>query len=99
MKNLDSAKLEGENGEQSEEVPAMKDGICPKCKSSEVYHGPTGEVATGWSFNSASFIPMTMWHGAGLTNYVCTECGYVERYVVTLSDRATIAAKWEKVGS
>jgi hypothetical protein len=78
---------------------AMKDGICPKCGSSAVYHGPIGSVATGWSLKDAAMLPMTMMAGAGLTNYVCTACGYLERYVAAPADRATIAKNWEKVES
>ena len=77
----------------------MKDGICPKCGSSEVHHGPTGSVATGWSYKDAAFLPMTMMHAAGLTNYVCTACGYLERYVDGSADRTSIAENWEKVVS
>lgn len=75
----------------------MKDGVCPKCASFAVYHGPLGSVATGWSMKDASMLPMTMMSGAGLTNYVCTACGYLERYIATPADCATIAEKWEKV--
>jgi hypothetical protein len=75
----------------------MRDGVCPKCGSSAVYHGPVGPVETGWSFKDAAMLPMTLMHGAGLTNYVCTACGYLERYVDSPADRGTIAQNWEKV--
>lgn len=77
----------------------MKDGTCPKCGESAIYHGPTGSVATGWTYKDAAMLPMTMMSGAGLTNYVCVACGYVERYVESAEDRKTISQKWEKVVS
>ena len=75
----------------------MKDGVCPKCGSSAVYHGPIGWVATGWAYTDAALLPLTMMSGAKLTNYVCTACGYLERYVDAPADRTTIAEKWGKV--
>jgi predicted nucleic-acid-binding Zn-ribbon protein len=77
----------------------MKDGICSKCGSSNVYRGPVGWVATGWAFKDSALLPMTMMSGAVLTNYVCTACGYVERYVESPTDKNTIAENWEKVES
>ncbi len=77
----------------------MKNGICPKCGASEVYHGPNGWVETGWQWKDAAILPMTMMSSAALTNYVCTACGYVERYVHSVADRRTIAENWEKVAS
>jgi hypothetical protein len=40
---------------------------------------------------------MTMWSAAALTNYVCADCGYLERYVQSPDDRTTMAGNWEKV--
>ena len=81
------------------EVIAMKDGICPNCGSSAVYHGPSSSVAMGWSNKDAALLPMTMMSGARLTNYVCAACGYLERYVDAEADRKTIAEKWESVAN
>lgn len=75
----------------------MKDGNCPKCGATAVYRGPTGLVATGWAARDAAFLPMTLWSTAGLTNYVCTACGYVERYVMSPDERSVIAQNWEKI--
>jgi hypothetical protein len=76
----------------------MKNGICPKCGSTAVFHGPSGSVATGWSYKDAALLPLTMMRGAGLTNYVCTDCGYLERYVDAAADLTAIAENWDKVG-
>jgi hypothetical protein len=74
----------------------MKDGICPKCGASEVYHGPLG-WADFTSGLDMSQLPLTASDNAALTNYVCASCGYLERYVVDPGDRLTITKRWEKV--
>jgi hypothetical protein len=77
----------------------MKDGMCPKCGAAAVYHGPVGWAEVVSSIASEAQLPMTAMDNAGLTNYVCTSCGYLERYVDSPGDRDTIAKKWEKVPS
>lgn len=77
----------------------MKDGVCPKCGSGAVYHGPNGLVATGWTFRDCAMIPLTLWRSANLMNYVCVDCGYLERYVEEPADRRTIAENWQRVQS
>jgi hypothetical protein len=76
----------------------MKSGICPKCGSSEVYAGthlpPFAKMGSNW----ANTIPITPWVYAGLDNYVCVDCGYVESYVAARYKRAMIAQKWPRVG-
>ena len=57
----------------------MKNGICPKCGSSEVYAG-TG-LTNKAGYYGVNSVPITYWIYAALDNYVCAGCGYVESYL------------------
>jgi len=73
----------------------LKTGICPKCKSHNIFSGATVPLKKG-PFGSNS-IPIGLTSIAALDNYVCGECGYVERYVSDPTKLAEIARKWDKV--
>ena len=75
----------------------MKTGICPKCKSDEVYCGADIPLKKG-PFGSNS-IPIGLTSIAALDNYVCVTCGYVERYVSEADKLTEISAKWTKVAA
>ena len=72
----------------------MKDGICPKCKSNEVYSGANISLKSG-PFGSNS-IPISLTSIAALDNYVCTHCGYLESYVLDSKKLQEISKKWHK---
>jgi len=57
----------------------LKQGQCPKCHSQEVYAGVDVLPKSG-PFGSNS-IPISIVSIAALDNYVCVQCGYLERYV------------------
>ncbi len=75
----------------------MKRGKCPKCGRGNVRSGvgvwPKGGVLGG------NAIPLGGMLGppAPLDNYVCLDCGYVERYITNRSALDKIRAKWPKV--
>ena len=73
----------------------MKDGKCPKCGSSEVYCGSEVQPKSGPFTSNA--IPVSLTSIAPLDNYVCTECGYLERYVADSAKLKEIFIKWPKV--
>lgn len=73
----------------------MKDGKCPKCGSTEVYCGSDVYPKTG-PFTSNS-IPISLTSIAALDNYVCTDCGYVERFISEPGKLKEIFIKWRKV--
>ena len=75
----------------------MKNGICPKCNSTEVFAG-TNLVFKGGSYGANS-IPISFWVYAPLDNYVCATCGYVESYVADSNKLSEIRKKWLKVES
>ena len=71
----------------------MRDGICPKCGSHEVY--------TSLSPGQRSFIIVSFWtvRGERLRDYVCADCGYAEQYVLSPNSLEKIRQKWERADS
>jgi predicted nucleic-acid-binding Zn-ribbon protein len=73
----------------------VKDGKCPKCGSTEVYSSADVYPKTG-PFTSNT-IPISLTSIAALDNYVCTDCGYVERFIAETGKLKEIFIKWRKV--
>lgn len=78
----------------------MRNGICPKCNSSEVYSGEKVQTKTNsYGMNAVPirggiyFAPVT----APMDNYVCARCGYVESYIADRKKLDEIAERWVKV--
>lgn len=74
----------------------MKQGKCPKCGSEEIYSGEEVLPKSG-PFGSNS-IPVSIVSIAALDNYVCADCGYLERYVAETVKLKEISKKWVKMG-
>lgn len=74
----------------------MKNGKCPKCGSDKVYCGVDVYPKSG-PFGSNS-IPISLTSIAAIDNYVCTDCGYVERYIAETDKLQEIARKWQRSG-
>jgi len=72
----------------------LKDGICPKCKSNEVFCGGDIILKSG-PFGSNS-IPVNLTSIAALDNYVCADCGYVESYVLDSKKLKEISQTWPR---
>jgi|AntRauTorckE6833_2_1112554.scaffolds.fasta_scaffold24678_2 predicted nucleic-acid-binding Zn-ribbon protein len=72
----------------------MKRGECTKCGSNEVYvrESTVGEFG---SFQSNT-LPVTLFTNAIFENFVCTACGFVERYIKEQSKLEKIKEKWSK---
>jgi predicted nucleic-acid-binding Zn-ribbon protein len=76
---------------------SMKDGRCPKCGSFAVYYQPQGLRASGHQTGIAEVgLGEGPW-GISLAPMVCTDCGYVELYVLYTKDLPHIAHKWRKL--
>lgn len=73
----------------------MKDGKCPRCGSAEIYSGEELFLKAG-PFNSNA-IPISMTSVAAMDNYVCVDCGLVERYVAEDRKLSEIRKKWKPV--
>ena len=73
----------------------MKNGRCPKCNSQEIYAGWDVHPKIGPFAGNA--IPISMLSVAPLDNYVCVECGYVERYIADSYKLREIAERWRPV--
>ena len=75
----------------------MKSGVCPKCKSPNVFDGSNVPFKKGWS--SQYTIKVSASSAATLDYYVCGDCGYVEGYVSTGSKLKRISEEWPRVRS
>jgi predicted nucleic-acid-binding Zn-ribbon protein len=62
----------------------MKDGICPKCGSDEVFKKASNKIALPWIRQS---YPL---------NYVCADCGYMEWYIEKRDDLEVIRFNWKR---
>ncbi len=70
----------------------MKQGKCPKCGSTKIYTATDLPLKSG-PFGSNS-IPVTLTTIAALDNYVCVDCGFVERYVAEATILKKISNRW-----
>lgn len=68
----------------------MKTGKCPKCNSREIFKH-TGN-------SHGSFLTVSAFKQARLEDYVCTQCGYTEGYIVKEEHLKKIKEKWKRVG-
>lgn len=66
----------------------MKDGICPKCNSEEVYVDSSNRCGAGKPIQVFS---------AQTHIYCCTDCGYLEIYAQTGHDLSKSKEKFRKV--
>lgn len=75
----------------------MRDGICPKCGSTDVHSGADLPRSTKLGSYWSNAVPVTMWAYTALDNYVCLTCGYVESYISEASALSKIRKKWPRV--
>lgn len=73
----------------------MKNGVCPKCKSTNVHEGSNVPWKKGAQSQYA--IKISAASSVALDYYVCTDCGHVESYVGSSSDLEIISKKWPRV--
>jgi hypothetical protein len=74
----------------------MKSGKCPKCGSTNVYKETNGiyipkMLGTFVRTDSGNM-------GSSSEDYVCTDCGYYERYIADRDKLKQVAKVWKKVG-
>jgi hypothetical protein len=80
----------------------MKDGVCPKCHSTEVYRGSSadGEGLTAGMYNSVvEIVAGKTQKTLRMDTFICRACGYVEMHVANCDDLDVLpqADGWEKV--
>jgi predicted nucleic-acid-binding Zn-ribbon protein len=76
----------------------VRDGVCPKCGSEEVYSSANVASKTnGWGMNVIPIQGALVPSAAVLENFVCVACGYVESYIADESKLKDIARLWPKV--
>ena len=77
----------------------MKDGLCPKCASNQVYKKNEG-IGIG-TLNGLGRFVISGYFFSDETNcdsYICVKCGYFENYITNPEALAKVGEKWEKVG-
>jgi len=68
----------------------MKDGVCPKCGSDEVYQEKR-------ELDQRSRKVLTIFSHVRLLEFICCNCGLVETYLADLKDVKKVKAKCMKV--
>lgn len=73
----------------------MKDGKCPRCASTNVY-----TKREGIDIDGAGIYVRTsaMTQISRTDDYICTDCGYFERYIADAGKLDAVTRKWERVG-
>ena len=91
----------------------MRNGICPKCNATEVYHS-FSKKSLDSGLKAPDTAPMVNFHKVGkglfganyalftLAAYLCRKCGYLETYVPEAdleqnSQKLAEATNWNKV--
>jgi predicted nucleic-acid-binding Zn-ribbon protein len=73
----------------------MKNGTCPKCDSSNVYHEMNGIYVPN---TLGTFIRTANGNvGSRTDDYICADCGYIERYVADEHKLKEVAKVWKRV--
>lgn len=74
----------------------MKNGRCPKCKSSDIYSGANIKMKSGTY--GCNTIPLGGAFGShvALDNYICAGCGYVESYISSEKGLQKVRERWER---
>ena len=74
----------------------MKSGQCPKCNNMTVYKKTEG---VGFGGGDKIYVyTSAMTRAVPPEDYVCTTCGYFERYISDREKLDSVAQNWEKVG-
>lgn len=67
----------------------MKDGICPKCNTEEVYFDNSGKHGIDLKI-SCTYVHLTHL-------YICADCGFMEFYTQTGFDFQKVKERYQKV--
>ena len=54
----------------------MKNGICPKCKSIEIYTNKTKMTKSERNYIRTGLVAFVK-----CVSYICSSCGYIEEYI------------------
>jgi predicted nucleic-acid-binding Zn-ribbon protein len=80
----------------------MLNGICPKCQSTEVYIDTNVSTFVTTPYNILNQVAVKNGilapHNVRFNNFLCANCGYLERYVTNRHDRQRLTEHWERVG-
>lgn len=73
----------------------LKNGICPKCASYEIYHSNASPRSSDRvTLREGTFAGQD---ASSITRLICVKCGYLEYYLLDEGDRHAIEESWERV--
>jgi predicted nucleic-acid-binding Zn-ribbon protein len=79
----------------------MLNGICPKCQSTEVYMDSNVKTSETPPYITMNLVAVKNGilapHMVRFDNFLCGNCGYLERYVMNRSDREELTKHWTRV--
>ncbi|MBK9927207.1 MAG: hypothetical protein IPP66_18210 [Anaerolineales bacterium] len=70
----------------------MRKGQCPKCGSSNVF-----TKKDGINYGAFEIVISFLVAHSPANDYICTDCGYFERYIDDQPKLVEVAQKWQKV--
>jgi hypothetical protein len=76
-------------------LPSLKDGLCPLCGSTHIKSG--ADIGEKDGLLGSNRLPINAVFAAPLDNFVCLDCGYVESYVLDRTILNRIEREWTKV--
>ena len=74
----------------------MKSVQCPKCGSEQIFHETNG-IYVPQTLGTFIRTDSSNW-GSTTDDYICTNCGYIERYVTDEKKLKEVAKKWQRAG-
>jgi hypothetical protein len=78
----------------------MRDGICPKCDSREIYTDAylRSKITVAGMNQVVAKVGVLSNTLVEYDNFYCTNCGLLERYIVRPEDRAKVLENWTRIG-
>lgn len=79
----------------------MRDGICPKCGSDNIYTGGPNKSFVGVPLLGSTIMLSLYksWNGKriDLTHYGCATCGYIEAYAADEESIQNMKEEWQSL--
>jgi len=66
---------------------------CPKCRSSDIIRIP-GKIGRYGSDQANILVGWTIYNVAKVTRFLCASCGFIEHWVESADDLATVKKKY-----
>jgi len=74
----------------------MRNGICPKCRSKNIYMRKNG-IQVGENSGGVFVHTSTMTRVTPIEAYICVDCGYFENFITDAAKLMEVSQTWTKV--